>query len=412
MRNGLNISGVSELVHEIQTVPGEALIRFRTSGELDGGRVAVDVLTGRHGSIRMARGFGLRIEPLRPGATDELTAYESTVAAVGACVLITHVHGYSARGVSLSELGVRVSAEVDTGPGGARRDAPTALRNLRYRVDVSCDGDREQMATVSQFVTCFSPNHRAVLDAAECELVGVVHRSDGRTETVPVEPGDPIGDSAAAGAGGEPVTVEATLRWEYGTECEASTRVVGGAVGDTRPQWRSRFTVDQPKQMIGIDKGPNPQEVLLAAVSADLTHGVAAAAAAAGMPLAGVHTNGSGQLDIRGMMNISREAPARFHAVRFEIEVRTDAPLEQVADVLARAARDSAPLALVRDANQVAVELFADGEPVTAFTSSLAQATAFLAELARQQEAARTEAARQEAELAAQSGAPAAPVPV
>jgi uncharacterized OsmC-like protein len=380
VRNGLNISGVSELVHEIQEVPAEALIRFHTTGGLDAGRVAVDVLTARHGTIRMARGFGLR---MHPAGTDRLSAYETTVAAVGACVLITHVHGYTARGVLLSELSVTVSA--DAGDG--------VLGNLRYRVDVSCDGDTEQLAAVSQFVTCFSPNHRALLDAAEVEVTGLVRRSSGETGTVPLDLG-PVPSTVAGSA----ATVEATLRWEYGTECEALTRV-----GDE--PWRSRFTVDQSKQMIGIDKGPNPQEVLLAAVSGDLAPAVAAAAATAGVPVANVEVDGRGQLDIRGMMNIAKEAPARFHDIRFVIALDSDAPLDDVRAVLETAARASAPLSLIRPAREVDVEVYAEGDPVISFTSNLAQATEFLARIAETQQAAAAAAA------AAQEGAADAPAP-
>ena len=392
MRNGLNISGVSELVHEIQTVPKEALIRFHTTGQLDHGRVSVDVRTARHGTFRMARGFGLRMDPLRLDERDTLSAYEATVAAIGACVLITHVHGYTARGVLLSELSVRVSAEVGTGADGGRPDGGNVFGGLRYRIDVSCDGDREQLASVSQFATCFSPNHRALLDPAEVGVTGVVRRSDGSTETVEVDLGD-----LPTGGSGEPVTVEAALRWEYGLECEALTRI------GTEQPWRSRFTVDQSKQMVGIDKGPNPQEVLLAAISGDLGTGIADAAAAAGVPVSGVEVDGRGQLDIRGMMNISKEVPARFHEIRFVVAVDSDAPLDAVRGVLEAAARSSAPLALIRPAREVEVEVHADGEEISGFTSSLAQATAFLVEVARAQEAA--------AAAAAEEGAAPAPVP-
>lgn len=57
MRNGLNISGVSELIHEIREKPAEALIDFRVTGHPARDGVATHVRTARHGSVRMARGF-------------------------------------------------------------------------------------------------------------------------------------------------------------------------------------------------------------------------------------------------------------------------------------------------------------------------------------------------------------------
>ncbi|MGX7825340.1 OsmC family protein [Actinokineospora sp. 24-640] len=353
MRNGLNIAGVSEIVHEIREVPREAVIIFTTTTRAYGPGADTAVGTAHHGSYRMARDFRMRFGPL-PG--DELSPWEAAVAAFGACVLVTHMHGYTARGISVAALRVRISATV----GG---DAP-GLRDVRYEIDVDAAGSSEMLAAVTQFVTCFSPNHRALLDEGSADLD---HVRDGAA--VAVEQRAPIASPE--------LRVSADLVWEYGTEATVTTSATPG--GDDRAP---TFIVDQSKQMLGIDRGPNPQEWLLAALSAELTLSLRALAAERGIDAAGVEVDARGQLDIRGMLNVSPDIPARFHNLRFAIISESDVD-ELVAEAVAR----SQVLATLRVANSAQVVLRSASETLLDIRSDHEQVTAFLAEIARQQAA-------------------------
>lgn len=391
MRNGLNISGVSELVHEIQERPEEALIRFAVASGLRDSAVAIDVLTGHHGTERMARGFGLWLRPADGELGDqrrlEYTPAEAAVAALGACVLVTHVVGFTARGVNLGGLHVSVTAEQPLADDHMAVPG-TGFESLRYEIDVDCEAEDEMVQSLTRFATCFSPNHRVFLDEADVAMEFRVRRRSGEVEDISLNGGD-TGTEQEAGAA--TATIVADLTWEYGSESWAVARTDGEA-----PAGRKPLAVDQPKQMLGISKAPNPQETLLAAICGELVTAVRAEARRDGLALRDVSLTSRGQLDIRGMQNIRRDIPPRFHGLGFDIEVTSDAPVEALRGALARAVRRSSALASLYRPNAIDVRLARDGRSVLQFESTRELAEKLIDELAAQQAAAAA-AAKEEA---------------
>ncbi|EGX59852.1 OsmC family protein [Streptomyces zinciresistens K42] len=380
MRNGLDISGASELVHEIGDKPIEAVIDFNATAVPGLHGAQVSIRTAHHGTQRMARSFRIPFTEDSARPLGGLSSHEAAVAALGACVLITHVHGYSARGVTITSLRLTVTAAVDVDARGRWAGGDRALHDVRYLVEADCDGPADSVREVSQFVTCFSPNHRAFLDEGGYRLAAVAVRPDGTPDAVELDQAAPT--PAAPGATRLDLTAE--LTWEYGVQATATTTFAPGAQARRE---RPALVVDQSKQMLGLDSGPNPQELLLAAVSADLTHQVHAEAAEHGITLAGAEVESSGRLDIRGMLNVSPDIPARFHNLRFLVRADTGAGAD-LAGLVRRAAARNVLLATLLRANSVEVEVRTpDGEP-TGFTSDAGQVAAFLTEVARRQAAA------------------------
>jgi uncharacterized OsmC-like protein len=382
MRNGLDISGVSEFVHEIGEKPVEAVIDFNTTAVLGARGAEVSVRTAHHGTQRMARSFQIPFTEEGGNPFAGLSAHEAAVAALGACVLITHVHGYSARAVTITSLRVKVSATVEVDQQGRWAGGDAALHNLRYDVEADCDGPIDSLTEVSQFVTCFSPNHRAFLDEGSYVLTALALRSDGSSEAVTVE------QAAPAAPAGESTGVELTaeLTWQYGTQANVTTMCSPG--GEVRRQQPS-LVVDQSKQMAGIDGGPNPQEVLLAAVSADLCQEVSRRARERRLVLHNVDVTSTGRLDIRGMLNVSKDIPARFHNLQFTVRADTDLPVQALADLVAECAAANVTLATLRAAGTVEVDLRTPAQPLLSFRSDANQVEDFLAVLTQKQAAAR-----------------------
>ncbi|GLZ31339.1 hypothetical protein Lesp02_35270 [Lentzea sp. NBRC 105346] len=303
MRNGLNISGLSEFVHEIERDPEEGVLAFRVETEPDGDRATAHVRTCRFGTTRMARDFTV------PQGPRHLSPYETAFAAFGACLLMTHVNGFTARAVSLSSLRVRVTATPD-------HDTWT----VAYDIDVDADCDDDTLRSVTLFASALSPNHRLLVDDAEV---------DGLSATLSVRE--------------EPLpAVRADLRWEYGMETWATTSLDGGVA--------HTLVLDQGKQMLGIDRAPNPQETLLAAIGAELAlrHGV--------------RVCGTGRLDARGANNVPG-IPVRFHGLRLDV----DGPVAA-----------SPLLRLVCAANTARIFLRRNDTEVDELVSSRAQAEEFL----------------------------------
>lgn len=381
MRNGLDISGVSEFVHEIGQKPEEAVIEFHTTATLGKQGAEVSLRPAHHGTQRMARSFRIPFTEQSAEPFGNLSAQEAAVAALGACVLITHVHGYSARGVTITSLRVVVSAAIDVDAEGQWVAGERALHDIRYLIQADCEGLAQNIREVSQFVSCFSPNHRAVLDEGSYDVSALAVRSDGSLEVLAVE------QTAPAAAAGDKSRLDliAELTWEYGTEANVTTMFSPG--GELRRQ-QPALVVDQSKQMLGIDRGPNPQELLLAAASADLAQTLSRLAGDRGITLTNVEVESTGRLDIRGMLNVSPDIPARFHNLRFLVRADTDIDGEVFASLVAEAAAGNVILATVRAAGTVEVELRAAGEPPFSFRSDTEQVADFLDQMARKQAAA------------------------
>lgn len=377
MRNGLNISGVSEAVHEIREKPAEAIIAFHTTSRPVAGAAEVTIGTAHYGTFRMARDFRVSCADVLAADTG-LTTVEAAVAALGACVLITHVHGYSARAISITSLRVVVSAAVDVDADGRWAGGEQGLRDAHYLVEVDAEGSPDSLRGVSQFVTCFSPNHRAFLDEGSYELTSIRVGPDGEATSTPV-----VQPAAVAGQAAGRVAVTAELIWEYGTESHITTQLSPGGQG-RRAQ--PTLVVDQSKQMLGIDRGPNPQELLLSAVSAALTMDLQQLARERDLPLAGVEVEAAGRLDMRGMLNVA-DRPARFHELRFLVRAETTLDDRALAGLVAECAARNPLLATLRAANTVQVELRGPDGPLLTFRSDAEQVAAFLAEISRAQAA-------------------------
>ncbi|MGW7520198.1 OsmC family protein [Streptomyces sp. NPDC054796] len=326
MRNGLNITGVSESVHEYRDHPEEAIADFAVSTPLttataDGGLVESRTLALRDGTYRIARDFTLRHRCFPSSAEGAPTPYESALAAVAACVLTTKVNGYTSRGVSLGSLRVTARALLPLAADGSGGPAlGTPLRELSWTCDVDCDAPGELVRSVNELVTAFSPNHQVAVAAVPIEASVTVRGPDGNTDTHPVTwtpapppTPEPAAEPGPAPQGGAGVCVlEADVVWEYGSESAYTTTLTRD--GELRAA--GPLTVDQAKQMLGIDKGPNSQEILLAALCAELSGPLREEAAARGIPLDGARLTASGRLDTRGMLNVVREVPSGFHDLR------------------------------------------------------------------------------------------------
>ncbi|HEY3684153.1 MAG TPA: OsmC family protein [Streptosporangiaceae bacterium] len=384
MRNGLNTAGVSETVHELRERPEHAIADYAVAGPArpDGdGVLHTRALTMRDGVTRVARDFRLRQRPFGRPPDDLPTPYETALAALGACVLITNVNGYTARGVTLGALRITVRADLTPAAG-----AP--LSGIRWHCAIDCDAPPETVRSINRLVCAFSPNHRLFLDASPIEVAASVHRSDGRTTAIPVTraPAQPSAPPPAQPVA--PCPLEAEVTWEYGSE--ATYRTALTSHGATR--WTAPLIVDQPKQMLGIDKGPNSQEILLSALGAELAHLVADESAARGVPLHDAHLRLSGRLDTRGMLNVLREVSSSFHNLQVDASLHSDAPAGDLRDLLNAALTRAVLPATLASPQVIAVGLARSGTRELAYDSTTAGAESVRDDVTRRQQEAAAEA--------------------
>jgi uncharacterized OsmC-like protein len=346
MRNGLNVSNVSEFVHEVREVPEEARVRYRTEVcMLRSDLASAHIRTCAAGTIRVARAFELPVAlgaPVPDGSAPSAAQYFQ--AALGGCVLVTYVYGSSSKGVTLSQLGIAVEMA---------EDAQRILR-LRYALDVDADADDRQVGNIARYVSLLSPNHRTLLETNRIDARVAVRTAQGRSQSELV-----LESTRGDLPDGAPTDVIAShrceLRWRYGTQLDGHV--------SSGPEGRVELpvTIDQPKQYLGIDEAPNPQELLFAALGADVLSVLLALAHARQAAIKRATVDFSGALDVRGVLNVERTAPVKVHAIRAALDLEADGDQAELHELAARALRGSTLCRLVCDPQSIEVTVRSRG---------------------------------------------------
>jgi uncharacterized OsmC-like protein len=125
------------------------------------------------------------------------------------------------------------------------------------------------------------------------------------------------------------------LDWESGTRSRAEAKPM--RVGPHRVSRSFTWKVDEPRQLMGLNHGPNPQELLLSGLGACMMVAFVAGATAEGVQLESVRLDLDATLDLRGFLGIGSNAPVNFPEIRYRLHVTSDATPEQLASLHARA---------------------------------------------------------------------------
>jgi uncharacterized OsmC-like protein len=110
-------------------------------------------------------------------------------------------------------------------------------------------------------------------------------------------------------------TFTSSSRLQEGLHSEASLR-------------EHKVTVDEPPSLGGTDKGPNPVELVLAALGTCQEITYRAYAAALGIPLDGVRVELSGDLDLRGFFAVDDTVRPGYRAIRGTVHLSSSASPE------------------------------------------------------------------------------------
>jgi uncharacterized OsmC-like protein len=93
------------------------------------------------------------------------------------------------------------------------------------------------------------------------------------------------------------------------------------------------FDADEPAVLLGDDKGANPVEYVLVALSACVTTAVAYHAAARGIIIESIESSLEGDIDLRGFLGISDEVPKGYQDIRVTMTIKSDASPEQLKEL-------------------------------------------------------------------------------
>ncbi len=90
------------------------------------------------------------------------------------------------------------------------------------------------------------------------------------------------------------------------------------------------MTADAPPGLGGVDAGPAAIEVLLGALAACLTSGIAANAALFDVPLDGIDIDLEADIDLRGLLGHDKSVRNGFQRIRYTVTVQSPAPEDRV----------------------------------------------------------------------------------
>lgn len=245
MRNSWNTAGFSEAVHETREDPAEAWYCYRGKAR-SSPRRGLSASNGPAllGRVKSARKFSQELSDDAWWADENLpptgapAPIDLALTGVGACSVKTLVGGGSAQGVVFDT----VELLIEYGAGGSA--------GVDCHFEVGGDGDDELIAQLLEKVQNSSPNHKTLTARIPLEVTYVDESGAAARETFP--------PAEAVVWLRRPATRR--IRWISGVQLESYP---GHGDGET-------LRVDSPKQLTGVDWGPNPQEHLLMGLAADI----------------------------------------------------------------------------------------------------------------------------------------------
>jgi uncharacterized OsmC-like protein len=114
---------------------------------------------------------------------------------------------------------------------------------------------------------------------------------------------------------------------------------------------------DHPAVLCGADKGPTPVEWVLHALASCLTAGIGNIAAARGVKLRSVRSTVTGDIDLRGILGLSKEVRNGFQRIAITFEIDGDAAPEELEKIVMQSKARSAVYDIITSGVPVAVDV-------------------------------------------------------
>lgn len=150
----------------------------------------------------------------------------------------------------------------------------------------------------------------------------------------------------------------ATNKWINGTHNRATIKDFYGACQEDKSRTEPMaFDADEPPVLLGENKGANPVEYVLTALSACLTTSLIAYAAARGIKLDEVESRLEGGIDVRGFLGMSDKVRNGYENIKVTFKIKSDAPKEKLKELIEIAQKRSPVFDIVTNPVPVSVEL-------------------------------------------------------
>jgi uncharacterized OsmC-like protein len=149
----------------------------------------------------------------------------------------------------------------------------------------------------------------------------------------------------------------ASSRWLAGTHSRSRAEAFTGAGGTHRHERDFQFDADHPKVLVGGGAGPTPVEYLLHGLAACLTAGIANDAAARGVTLHEVESTVEGDIDLRGILGLSKEVRNGYQGIRVSFRVKGDASEDKLREIVEQSQARSAVFDVLTNGTRVEIDV-------------------------------------------------------
>ena len=147
----------------------------------------------------------------------------------------------------------------------------------------------------------------------------------------------------------------ATNSWVRGTHNRSTIDGFYGAMQQMNHKQPWTFDADHPAVLVGKDHGPTPVEFLLHALASCICSGIGNIAAARGVTLTSVESTIEGDIDLQGILGLSKDVRNGYRQLRVRVAIAGDAPAAVLEGLVEQARARSAVYDVLT--NGVPVEL-------------------------------------------------------
>jgi uncharacterized OsmC-like protein len=127
------------------------------------------------------------------------------------------------------------------------------------------------------------------------------------------------------------VRFSVATRWTGQTG--STSKVSGYEIGGAHVAREFEIVADEPEELLGTNRAPNPQELLMAAVNACMTVGYVAGASLQGITLDRLEIETTGQLDLRGFLGLDDAVPPGYEAIDYVVRIAGNGTPEQFQEI-------------------------------------------------------------------------------
>lgn len=149
----------------------------------------------------------------------------------------------------------------------------------------------------------------------------------------------------------------ASNRWVSGTHSQTVMDGYYGAGAEQQHARPHKADGDHPAVLCGADVGPTPVEWVLHALASCLTAGIANIASARGITLRRVESTVEGDIDLRGILGLSKEVRNGYQGIDVAFDIDGDATPEQLEQIVAQSKARSAVYDILTNGVRVGIRV-------------------------------------------------------